>query len=228
LGFRPFVEVFTAHYKDDIDHIVIWNEPNLAYEWGYQEVLPQNYVSLLHFAYVAAHRANPDVLVLAGALAPTLEPVGSPHGMNDLDYLSQLYDWGAGDYFDALAVHTYGFRFPPEDSPAPDVLNFRRAELLREVMVAYGDADKPVYITEAGWNDHPRWTKAVGPGQRIEYTLGALQYAEENWPWAEALCIWAFRFPRPTYNYPDYFTLVAPDFTTKPIYDELQAWARGW
>lgn len=226
--FSHFVEEFAGHYRDDIDHIIIWNEPNLAYEWGYQEVLPQRYVSLLQFAYTAAHRANPDVVVLAGALAPTLEPVGSPHGMNDLDYLSQLYEWGAGDYFDALAVHSYGFRFPPDDPPAPDVLNFRRAELLREIMVEHGDGDKPVYITEAGWNDHPRWTKAVRPGQRIEYTLGALQYAEDNWPWAESLCIWAFRFPRPTYNYPDYFTLVAPDFTPKPIYDELQAWARGW
>ncbi|HPV08204.1 MAG TPA: hypothetical protein PLD57_14110, partial [Aggregatilineales bacterium] len=113
------------------------------------------------------------------------------------------------------------------DPPAPDVLNFRRAELLREIMVAYGDENKPVVITESGWNDHPRWTKAVRPGQRIAYTLGALEYAEENWPWAEALCLWAFRYPAPVQSYPDYFTLVGPDFTPKPIYDAVQAWARG-
>jgi polysaccharide biosynthesis protein PslG len=226
--FGHFVGVFAEHYKDDIDHIIIWNEPNLAYEWGYQEVLPQNYMSVLQFAYPAAHKANPDVVILAGALAPTLEPVGSPYGMNELDYLRQLYEWGAAPYFDALAIHTYGFKFPPEEPPAPDVLNFRRAELLREIMVEYGDGEKPVYITESGWNDHPRWTKAVRPGQRITYTLDALQYAEDNWPWLDNLCIWVFRTPAPAYSYPDYFTLVSPDFTPKPIYDEIQRWARGW
>lgn len=225
--FSHFVEVFAAHYQDDIDHIIIWNEPNLAYEWGYQPVLPERYAVLLKMSYPAAHRGNPDVLVLAGALAPTLEPVGSQFGMNEIDYLTQLYEWGAQDSFDALSIHTYGFRFPPEEPPAPDVLNFRRAELLREIMVAHGDAGKPVYVTESGWNDHPRWTKAVRPGQRIAYTIDAFKYAEANWPWLQSLCVWAFRYPRPTYNYPDYFTLVSSDFAAKPIYHEIQAWARG-
>lgn len=225
--FARFVEAFTAHYRGQIDMIIIWNEPNLAFEWGYEQPDPQRYIDLLRAAYPAAHRGNPDVTVLAGALAPTLEPPGSPHGLNEIDYLTALYEAGFKDLYDALAVHTYGFKFPPEDPPAPDVLNFRRAELLREIMVAYGDEDKPVVITESGWNDHPRWTKAVRPGQRIAYTLGALEYAEENWPWAEALCLWAFRYPAPVQSYPDYFTLVGPDFTPKPIYDAVQAWARG-
>jgi hypothetical protein len=226
--FGHFVEVFAEHYRDLIDHIIIWNEPNLAYEWGYQPVLPERYVSLLQFAYPAAHRSNPDVIVLAGALAPTLEPAGSQYGMNEIDYLTQLYEWGGGDYFDALAVHTYGFKFPADDPPAPEVLNFRRVELLRHIMAEHGDTDKPVYITETGWNDHPRWTKAVQPGQRITYTLDAFQYAEANWPWLENMCVWAFRYPAPTHSFPDYFTLVSPDFAPKPIYEELQLWARGW
>jgi len=226
--FGHFVEVFARHYQNDIRHIIVWNEPNLAYEWGYQPVLPQRYVSLLQFAYPAAHRANPEVMVLAGALAPTLEPVGSQYGMNEIDYLTQLYEWGVRDYFDALAVHTYGFKFPPEEPPAADVLNFRRVEMLRDIMVEHGDAEKPVYITETGWNDHPRWTKAVRPGQRITYTLDGFRYAEANWPWLETMCVWAFRYPAPTYSFPDYFTLVSPDFAPKPIYEEIQRWGRGW
>lgn len=226
--FADFVEVFTAHYGDQVEAVIIWNEPNLGFEWGFQDPSPQRYVDLLRLAYPAAHRGNPNVIVLAGALAPTLEPAGSPYGVNELDYLTQFYRLGAAQYFDALAVHTYGFRFPPEELPASDVLNFRRVELLRDIMVASGDADKPVYITESGWNDHPRWTKAVHPGQRIAYTLDAFRYAEANWPWVETLCIWAFRYPAPVHSYPDYYTLVSPDFTPKPIYDAIQAWARGW
>ena len=44
--------------------------------------------------------------MLAGALAPTLEPAGSPNGMNDLVYLERMYQAGAAAYFDALAIHT--------------------------------------------------------------------------------------------------------------------------
>jgi len=225
--FANFVEAFASHYRGQISHIIIWNEPNLAFEWGYQPVDPQQYVELLRLAYPAAHRGNPNVVVLGGALAPTLEPPGSPLGMNDLVYLERLYTAGAGDYFDALAIHAYGLKFPPDDPPDPAVLNFRRSELVRRIMVENGDADKPVYITESGWNDHLRWTKAVKPGQRITYTIGALEYAEENWPWAKSLCIWALRYPAPTHSFPDYFTLISPDFTIKPIYYEIQAWAGG-
>ena len=89
-------------------------------------------------------------------------------------------------------------------------------------------SSKPLMITESGWNDHPRWTKAVRPGQRILYTIDAIEYAEENWPWVDSVCVWAFRYPVQTRSYPDYYTLVANDFTPKPIYSELQAWARGW
>jgi hypothetical protein len=101
-------------------------------------------------------------------------------------------------------------------------------ELLREVMQHYGDGDKLMYITESGWNDHPRWSYAVRPGQRIAYTLEAYRFAAENWPTVRAICLWAFRYPSPTNSYPDYFTYLSPDFEPKPIYEVLQAYARGW
>ena len=81
-----------------------------------------------------------------------------------------MYEAGAAEYFDGLAVHAYGLTFPALAEPDPQVLNFRRVELLREIMVAYGDEDKFMFITETGWNDHPRWTMAVRPAQRIQYT----------------------------------------------------------
>lgn len=225
--FANFVEAFAAHYRGQVDHLIIWNEPNLSFEWGYQPVVPAQYVDLLKRSYAAARRGNPDVVVLAAGPAPTLEPAGSPFGMNDLDYLRAIYALGARGYFDALAVHAYGLKFPPDDPPAPDVLNFRRVELERQVMVDHGDANKPIFITESGWNDHPRWTKAVRPGQRITYTMDAFTYAEAHWPWVRNLCLWALRYPAPTQSFPDYYTLVTPDFTLKPIYYALQAWARG-
>jgi hypothetical protein len=147
--------------------------------------------------------------------------------MNDLVYLERMYAAGAAEHFDALAVHAYGLGFPPDEPPAPDAINFRRVELWREIMVAHGDADKAVYLTESGWNDSPRWTRAVTPGARIDYTLGGFEWAEAHWPWMQAVCVWAFRYPAPQYSYGDYFTLVSPEFVSKPVYEAIRDWATG-
>jgi hypothetical protein len=225
-AFAAFAAAFVARYEGQVRHIIIWNEPNLSFEWGYRPVDPEGYAALLRAVYPRVHAANPEVVVLAGALAPTLEPEGSPAGMNDLVYLRRMYEAGAGDYFDALAAHAYGQTAAPEEPPAPDALNFRRVELLREMMVAHGDGDKPIYVTEAGWNDHPRWTGAVSPAQRIEYTIGAYEWAAQHWPWCRCVAMWAFRYPAPTLSYQDHYAFVTPDFEPQVIYLEVQSYTQ--
>jgi hypothetical protein len=227
-AFADFVATFAKRYAGTVSHIIIWNEPNLAFEWGFAAPDPAYYASLLETVYPIVKAANPDITILAGALAPTLEPQGSPNGLNDLLYLEQLYQAGAADYFDALAIHTYGFTQPADAEPAAGQLNFRRAELLHDVMLRYDDPDKPVFITESGWNDSPRWTNAVRPSQRVANTIDAFAYAEENWGWLDELCIWALRYPRNTGRYPDNYTLMSPTFQLKPIYFAIQDYARGW
>ena len=221
--FAGFVAAFVARYQGTVEHVIIWNEPNLSFEWGYRPVDPQAYAELLRMVYPAAHAANPDVVVLAGALAPTLEPEGSVAGLNDLLYLEKLYQAGVDPYFDALAAHAYGLVFPPETSPSPELLNFRRVELLREVMDQYGDEEKPIYVTESGWNDHPRWAWAVKPAQRITYTLGAYDWAKTHWPWCPVVATWVFRTPVSLHNYQDSFSFVTPDFRHRPIYGAVRA-----
>jgi polysaccharide biosynthesis protein PslG len=225
--FADFVANFVARYRGRVNHIIIWNEPNLSFEWGYRPVDAAGYVAMLRALYPRAHAANPDVIVLAGALAPTVEPEGSSAGLNDLAYLEWMYQAGAAPYFDALAAHAYGLTFSPDDFPSSDKINFRRIELLREIMVAHGDGDKPVYVTEAGWNDHPRWVGAVRPGQRIEYTIGAYEWARQHWPWCECVAIWAFRYPASTLSYQDYYSFVTTDFEPKVIYLKVQKYTRG-
>lgn len=223
--FARFVAAFVSRYAGRVEHIIIWNEPNLTFEWGYRSVDPAGYTALLETVYPAAHQANPDVVVLGGALAPTLEPPGSPAGLNDLIYLRLMYEAGAASYFDALAAHAYGLAFAPEVAPAEDLINFRRVELLREIMDSYGDQEKPIYVTEAGWNDHPRWQWAVTPAERIRYTLDAYTWAEERWPWCPVVAMWMFRTPGALHNYQDYYAFVTPDFRERPIYGAVQQYA---
>jgi hypothetical protein len=224
--FAQFVVAFATRYADTIHHLIIWNEPNLSFEWGFRPVDPAEYVRMLGMVYAAVKVVAPDVQVLAAPLAPTLEPPGSAAGLDDLFYLEAMYEAGVTNVSDGIAMHTYGFTSAPDEAPAPDRLNYRRAELHRAIMQRYGD-NSPVYITETGWNDHPRWTKAVTPARRIAYTLEGLAFAEDRWAWAEVICLWVMRFPAPTGSYPDDFTLVTPEFQPKPIYYAVQSYARG-
>jgi len=226
-AYAGFVGAFVRHFRGRVNHIIIWNEPNLSQEWGYRSVDPAGYTELLRRAYLAAKEADPDVVVLGGALAPTLAPVGSEFAMNDLDYLQAMYEAGAAPYFDGLAVHSYGWTFSPDEPPSPDSVNFRRVELVRDLMIRNGDADKSIYITEAGWNDHPRWTKAVRPAQRAAYTVRAYRKVLADWPWVEMIAVWAFRYPRPAGTYQDYYTFVDGGFRPKPIYTAVQEYAHG-
>ena len=222
--FAEFAAQFAEHFKGRVDYLIVWNEPNLNFEWGYQGISPVGYTRLLEQVYPRVKQANPAMQILAGALAPTLASPGSADAMNDLEYLQGMYEAGAQNYFDVLAVHAYGWTSPADEAPAPNRVNFRRTELVREMMVRYGDAAKRVMITEGGWNDHPRWTKAVRPAERIEYTLRAYELCKQ-WDWLGACALWAFRYPFPSQTYLDYFAFVTSDFAPKPIYYSVQKYA---
>ncbi len=224
--FGDFVAAFTEHFQGRVDHLIIWNEPNVNFEWGQRPVDPVAYTELLKIGYTRAHEKNPNIKILAGALAPNLAPPNSTDAMNDLEYLDKMYQAGAQNYFDILSVHSYGWKSPSNEPPSPDRVNFRRTELLRDIMTKYGDDSKPVMLTEGGWNDHPRWTKAVTPAERIQNTIAAYDWCEQT-KWIVACVLWVFRTPAPTYTFNDYFTFVTPDFDPKPIYWEIQKYARG-
>jgi len=225
--FAAYAARFAVRYRRDIAALVVWNEPNLRQEWGSRPPDPAAYTALLCRVYRAVKAVAPDMIVLGGALAPTIAPPQNTQATTDLAYLQALYEAGAGHCFDGLAAHAYGWTAPANAAASHSAINFRRVELLHQVMAKHGDSGKRIWITEGGWNDHPRWTKAVLPGQRIAYTVAAYDITWHDWPWAATFCPWVLRFPRPTYTYQDNFTFVDVDFTPKPIYWDVRAYARG-
>jgi GH35 family endo-1,4-beta-xylanase len=223
--YGDFIAAFASRYKGRLSHYIIWNEPNTAAEWGQRPPDPQGYADLLRVAHRRIKGADPQAVVLLAGLAPNLEREGSPNAMNDLTYLARLYDAGAAPYFDAVAVHSYGLTSTPDEPPSPSRINYARAEEIYRVMQQHGDGTKPVYITEGGWNDSPRWSFAVKPYQRAEYTVRAYAKAHEEWPWVKAVCLWASRLPSPAYTYFDNYTFLTPDFIPKAVYLEVQKYA---
>lgn len=225
--YADFVAAFLQHFKGRISHYIIWNEPNTAAEWGQRTPDPQAYADLLKAVYPKAKQADPNAIIMLAGLAPNLERAGSTTALNDLTYLDDVYKDGAKPYFDAVAVHAYGLTAPPDDPSAPDKLNYARTEQIYKVMQQYGDSGKYVYITEGGWNDSPRWSYAVKPYQRVEYTVEAYRKAEQDWPWLKAVTLWASRYPAPTHTYFDNYTFLTPDFIPKAVYLEVQKYAEG-
>jgi hypothetical protein len=220
--FADYASQFAARYRGKVDYLVVWNEPNLAFEWGFRAPDPYAYALLLRIVSERVHGVNATVHIVSAGLAPTRE--NSANAMDDLTYLQRMYDAGARNSFDVLGAHAFGYTHPALDPPSSDTLNFQRLTLLRHVMEANGDQSKFVLVTESGWNDAPRWIHAVSPAQRIAYTLDAFRLADQ-WSWVQALCIFEFRLPAREDNVNDYFTLVHSDFTPKPIYDLTRQYA---
>lgn len=181
----------------------IWNEPNLAREWGGNRPNPAQYVEFLRKAYAAIKRANPNAIVISAGMAPTGD--NNANAMPDDLFYESMYQAMGGSsngYFDMLGVHGAGFAAPPELDPAEAAANpqyggyrffaFRHVEDIRNIMVRYGDGNKRIVLLEFGWtfdrvNPSYKWHGAdagIDEFVQADYLKRAYQYAAANWqPW---------------------------------------------
>ena len=218
VDYANYVAAFLQRYRPyGVRHVLIWNEPNLAFEWGRRAPDPESYAALLREVYPRAKAAAPDAVVIAGGLSPQTDSGDGSERLSDLTYLARLYHAGAAPYFDMLAAHAYGAQSAPQTPPDSATVNFRRVELLHAIMSTFGDQKKQVIITEGGWNDSLRWTNAVLPSQRLRWTVDAYAMAKQ-WDWLAAMCLWQFATPWSTHTYQDNWSFVASDGTPKAIY----------
>ncbi len=196
--YGDFLQALATFLRGKVAAYEIWNEPNIAFEWGGRSPNPAEYVALLREAYRGVKAGDPNALVITGGLASTGGD-GGITAMNDVDFINGMYYAGAKPYFDVLGSHPYGFASAPEVQPwDQDILFFRRAEAQRQAMVANGDGAKQIWATEFGWLIDPvyyglgcdwrdrNWQK-VSPDTQAAYLVRAYQYAYANWPWLGVL-----------------------------------------
>jgi O-antigen ligase len=192
--FAQSVSTFVRRYGSVVDYYQIGDEPNLYAAWGNSEPRVQDYATLLEAAYTAVHSADADAVVITAALAPTLET--GPRNISDLLYLDDLYQLGLAEFSDGIAVKPYGFSASPSDAASPDVLNFQRLVLVREIMLRHGDGQTSLWASEWGWNSLPNgWTGQpsiwgqVTAQQQADYTKTALITAAQNFPWLAGMIL---------------------------------------
>ncbi|MCZ7539043.1 MAG: hypothetical protein M5U29_03820 [Anaerolineae bacterium] len=237
--FQDFVDYAVAvatRYRGRIQHYQVWNEPNLYPEWGEQTVNAEAYTDLLCRTYRALKAVDPQIVVITGAIGPTIDLSG--RNAYDVLYLQRMYQAGAGACFDVLSVQGYGLWSGPSDRRLrPTTINFQRHLYLRDVMVANGDAHKPIWISEAGWNpvpDDPAIANLERYGrvtmeQAAAWAPLAYQRASEEWPWIGMIAWWYFKRADDSERDQSwyYFRLVEPDFTPTPVYEALRAYITG-
>ncbi len=210
--YAAFVGNVAGRYTGRVQAIEVWNEQNLWYEaGGTGRINAANYVNLLQLSYRAIKEANPDMIVVSGALTPAGN-VGE-FAVDDVDYLNQMYAAGIKGHFDALGAHPSGYNCPATGDwrtiQDPTAMSFRgpfenrhhswcfrgTMESYREVMVANGDGDKAIVPTEFGWavsgNPQPGYEYARDntPEEQALWIAEAYQLAKE-WGWVGPMILW--------------------------------------
>lgn len=227
--YARFVAALTLHFPG-IRYVQVWDNPNVHPYWGRRVVDPKEYTELLKAAAIAARAANPSVKIVSAGLAPNGELIRGHADFSDVLFLRGMYDAGARGYFDIVGAKPYGMWSGPDDRRADkDIFNFSRAIVLRDEMVAHGDANKPMWAVEFGWNALPQdWQGASSPwGSDKEQAqsprlFDAVQRAKSEWqPWMLAMIVQTFQ-PKVAGDDPIWgFSLVDRSFQPRALFSAL-------
>jgi hypothetical protein len=147
-NFQAFCTALASRYAGRITYYEFWNEEN-GYGWhrddGFNNV--EEYVPFLRMAYEALKAGDPNCVVSIGGLDDP-ELSGGDTMWRGAYYMSLFYDevqtlgWENVALFDAVSDHPYG---------STTQLQIK-LDALHDVLVAHGDGDKPIWLTEWGYN----------------------------------------------------------------------------
>jgi len=187
-----------------VEAVEIGNEFNLWVEWGGRIPDARLATDALCRGYRAFKTTTPDIVVVAGGLAPTIT-TPDRRAQTDLDFAQEMLSYGAGNCFDAWGYHPYGYNQPPEADPSRHELTFRRTERMYRLLWDNGIRDRQIWITEFGWVRDPReegldctrdpeftdflWM-VVSSEVQASYTARAFAFADANWPWVGPMFLW--------------------------------------
>ena len=246
--FVNYAVAVAERYRGRISHYQVWNEPNIYPEWGNDFVDPPRYTELLCRTYQGLKRVDPDLVVVSGAIAPTVSLDGY-QGFSDLIFLQEMYDLGGGECFDVLSAQGYGlFSGPTDRRLRATSVNVARHTYYRDIMVRNGDAHKPIWLSEVAWNatldaalprdqimDFSRFGN-VTQQQAARYMPILYDRVQQEWPWIGNVMYWFFTRKDPFEAEQSfyYFRMVEPDyqpekptFTPLPVYNSVRDYIRN-
>jgi hypothetical protein len=240
-----YLTALATRYKGRIQAYEIWNEPNLAREWGGQSPDPAAYTRMLQASYTAIKAVDPQAIVLTAGMSPTT--TSNQDAMPDLDFYKGMYAAGAKGSYDVLGVHAAGFKAAPCTDPAqvasdPALTNgdtadatasrayaFRHVEDVRAVMEENGDGARQISVLEMGWTtdqrpDSPYAWHRVSDDDQATYLVDAFKCARERWsPWIGFMTVIYLADPSWTPQMEQYWwSITNPNGSPRPAYTKLK------
>lgn len=232
-----YCSTLAERYRGRIAAYQIWNEPNLAREWGYFPPDAAQYVRLLAACSAAIRAADPAAIIISAGLAPTgrYDDLAHPDDV----YLDAMYRAGFQQHTDVVGVHAPGYGQAPTygpDDAAADGLHrssaFRRVEDLRKIMLQHDDAARQMAILEFGWttdtiNPDYAW-HAVDEATQAQYIVDAYAYAAAHWrPWVGLMSL--IYLPAQNWTPQDeeyWWAIVEPTGRVKPAFFAIASMQR--
>lgn len=159
---NDFARPLARRYAGRVQSWEVWNEPDEPEFWHGLARGAGPYAALLEPTYKAIKSEDPSALVLGGPLTG-----------NNYRFVEDLYKVGAGNSFDGISVHTdtaCNLKAPNDfyrEEGRIGRFTFLGFREVREVMVANGDAGKPIMMSELGWSTtDTRCARGVWAGQK--------------------------------------------------------------
>ena len=196
--------------------IELWNEPWLTDFWR-SGPDPSAYARLVRAAATVVKARHPLMTLLASA------DLSQYNGAEGSSWLAPLLAadpqlWRSR-LVDAWSVHLYCQALSPLDTSAPATARFDRL-LLTRALAQQAGADKPIWITEFGWNTSPGTPGAVSEDLQAQYEHDALQRALTEWS-SFVTRSFVFTWTRPSPD--DRYNLMRPDGSVRPAWPAIQS-----
>jgi Cellulase (glycosyl hydrolase family 5) len=215
--YATFMGKIAARYKGRVAAYELGNEPNHVKSFRHPD--PTVYEKVLQFSYPLIKAADPSAKVLTGGL-------GGSNGRGVVAgdaFLAGLYAAGAKPYFDGVSYHPYTYPLLPSNDSGER--GWSRMLTARQTMVANGDADKKIWITEYG-------APTSGPNSVSQDQQAAIMYdAYRLWAtysWAGPLCWFDYRDKGTnTGEHANFFGLYAKDGQPKVALKQYETLARS-
>ncbi len=151
INFEEYVQFLAGVAALGPDAIEVWNEMNIDFEWPAGQIDPASYVNnMLAPAYNAIKSANPNVMVISGAPAPT----GFDNNTNawaDNRYMAGMLAAGGGRYADCIGAHYNAGASSPSQTTGHPTGSAHYSWYLLPTLNVYAQFGKPVCFTELGY-----------------------------------------------------------------------------
>ncbi len=212
-AFRDYAVAAATHFGDRVDHWEVWNEQNM------RNITPADYTSLLKVVYPAVKAVDADDTVIAGGLAAT--PLTGNGLYGAADYLRRMYANGAEGYFDAVGYHPYSFPLMPSNPAAWNGWQIME-DGIRPTMVANGDSDLKIWMTELGAPTAGGRNNMTQP-QQAEIIRQAVDLAS-GYDWAGPIMWYSYKDRGGAANHVEnWFGIIGPNGERKQAYDAFKA-----